>query len=104
MAAEVADGAGNGAAPVAEPVRLLDVAHRQAPAAPHGVEPTDRELRQERHGLFAAIHARRFEQQHVVEAPGTRRLGEAAARRRGRWRTANGSRAARCAVERLGSG
>ena len=66
MAAGVADGAQHTVLPIFEPVRLLDVAHRQAPAAPDRVEPS-RQVRGQPRDVFAAVHAGRLEQQDVLE-------------------------------------
>ena len=73
----VADGAERRAMPVLQPIRLVDVVHRQPPAAPDRVEPPETQMRRQAGDVFAVVHPRRLEQHDVVD----RRVRERAAER-----------------------
>jgi hypothetical protein len=57
MAPDVAQPAEPGVVPVLQPVRLLDVPHRQTPASPHGVEPSEGQVTGKPRDVLAVIHA-----------------------------------------------
>ncbi len=57
VASDGADGARHRLVPVSQPVRFLDIPHRQPTAAPDGVQPAKRQMAGETRDVFAVVHA-----------------------------------------------